>query len=903
MGRVFRTLDDNGSYDGTTTTHDYYDVRIQLSINSKQLKVTNALNQDTVFKYNLLPPDKGDNSVVTYTDSPDGGWRRMLQNVLGNMVLAWDERGHVFRSEYDDLQRPIKKWVTPAGSTEFLNTENIYGESQGSVKNLKGQLYQQKDQSGILTFEEYDFKGNLIKNKRELATIYNADLDWSGTVNLESESFINEISFDALNRPILSVKADGTEEYLSYNKASLLIAKSIKVRGTGLVEDVITDIKYNSRGQRTDIFYANASKSRYEYNAATFRLERLLTTRNTGADILQDLNYTFDAVGNIVEQVDDAQQTHYFQNSVVEPKSKYEYDALYRLKKATGREHAGQGQSTEADIDIKAPVPHANQSDAVINYTETYVYDEIGNIEKLVHTALNNNWTRGYAYDSSSNYLLKTSMPGDTIADPLTYSSVYTYDVHGNMKSMPHLNDMIWNANDKLTEVDLGSAGTVHYRYDSEGNRVRKVIENGSVKKERIYIDGVEIWREYRSGVIQKERETLSISDDSKVFLRVETLTTDGGTLVSSPTSNWRYQYANHLESACLELDSAANIISYEEYHPFGTSSYRSGNNAAEVSMKLYRYNGKERDEETGLYNYGMRYYCAWLCRFLSVDPKKDNYPFQNSFAYAANNPATLMDVNGESPGGGDEDDPPPIDFDLAGSPEYQEANQRKGVKHTVKKGDTLTALAEKYGTTVDALRELNPQTQIRKLEDQINIDESLTIPEKIKSKKFMEYKWNESDTSKNTLSSPFKTGISSTSKSEDWFLGPITLNVGFEIAFPESSVMGNSWTGWAGEIGLVADVENLNVIGTTKEPTDPESFAFGLSIGVSYTEGFKRSIMNTDLEGSGSESTNSFLIVGSSIAEDEAKTYRQYGLSFGIKDYGIDLSNAKWKTDTKILW
>lgn len=50
-------------------------------------------------------------------------------------------------------------------------------------------------------------------------------------------------------------------------------------------------------------------------------------------------------------------------------------------------------------------------------------------------------------------------------------------------------------------------------------------------------------------------------------------------------------------------------------------------------------------------YYYGARYYAAWLCRFTAVDPRKDSYPFQNSYAYAANNPVTFTDVNGEGPG------------------------------------------------------------------------------------------------------------------------------------------------------------------------------------------------------------------------------------------------------------
>ncbi|WP_320019761.1 hypothetical protein [Labilibaculum manganireducens] len=44
-----------------------------------------------------------------------------------------------------------------------------------------------------------------------------------------------------------------------------------------------------------------------------------------------------------------------------------------------------------------------------------------------------------------------------------------------------------------------------------------------------------------------------------------------------NPAAVIRCQYDNHLGSASLELDESAGIISYEEYHPFGTTSYRSG--------------------------------------------------------------------------------------------------------------------------------------------------------------------------------------------------------------------------------------------------------------------------------------------------------------------------------------
>ena len=70
----------------------------------------------------------------------------------------------------------------------------------------------------------------------------------------------------------------------------------------------------------------------------------------------------------------------------------------------------------------------------------------------------------------------------------------------------------------------------------------------------------------------------------------------NNGNTVGTPNTNWRYQYDNHLGSACLELDENAAVISYEEYYPFGSTSYRSGKSSAEVSLKRYRYCGKVSD-------------------------------------------------------------------------------------------------------------------------------------------------------------------------------------------------------------------------------------------------------------------------------------------------------------------
>jgi len=60
-----------------------------------------------------------------------------------------------------------------------------------------------------------------------------------------------------------------------------------------------------------------------------------------------------------------------------------------------------------------------------------------------------------------------------------------------------------------------------------------------------------------------------------------------------------------------------------------------------------YKFNGKEKDEETGLYYYGARYYTPEVSVWLSVDPMADKYPSMSPFMYCAGNPVRLVDPTG----------------------------------------------------------------------------------------------------------------------------------------------------------------------------------------------------------------------------------------------------------------
>jgi RHS repeat-associated protein len=62
-----------------------------------------------------------------------------------------------------------------------------------------------------------------------------------------------------------------------------------------------------------------------------------------------------------------------------------------------------------------------------------------------------------------------------------------------------------------------------------------------------------------------------------------------------------------------------------------------------------YKFNGKELDEETGLYYYGARYYDPRLSILLSVDPLAEEFPDTSPYVYVSNNPLNLIDPTGMS--------------------------------------------------------------------------------------------------------------------------------------------------------------------------------------------------------------------------------------------------------------
>jgi RHS repeat-associated protein len=666
LGRTFRTVQDNGAAGEYATV-------LALDIAGRPLCTIDALDRAALTqRYSM-------SAGVVHSLGIDAGERWLFADAAGQTLRAWDGRGTAIRCEFDALRRPTSVYASLEGEPERVVERVSYGEGVADdVRlNLRGVAFQHVDDAGVATTRRRDFKGNVLSASRQLLAEYRDTVDWAADPGLEAEELVTESEFDALNRVTATTTPDDSVTKPFYNQRSLLASVQVTLAGDARSTSYVRAVAYDAKAQRQRIDYGNGATTRYTYDPLTFRLDRLLTTRPGPDGPLQDLEYAYDPVGNVMLLKDGAQQTIFFKGQVVEPTARYTYDAIYRLLEAKGREHRGQtahepvGWSDEA----RRAIPLPTDGQAMRKYTERWTYDAVGNIEKLAHRADKGGFTRTYAYDEphplpASNRLTSTTVGGA--------HERYGYDANGNIDSMPHLALMRWSWANQLEAtarqaVNEGTPRTTYYRYDAGGQRVRKVTadQHGARVSERTYLGPYEIFREYsQGGEVKLERRTLHISDGAGRICLLETTTIDTDAAAASqvtPANLTRYQFGNLLGSSVLELDERAAIVSYEEYYPYGSTSFQSGRSKTEVSLKRYRYTGKERDEESGFYYHGARYYAPWLGRWSSADPG-GAVDGANLYRYARDNPVRLTDASGMQPDDPSSDSPERTVLPLGGS-------------------------------------------------------------------------------------------------------------------------------------------------------------------------------------------------------------------------------------------
>jgi hypothetical protein len=312
-----------------TVIEEHYPTCVFLDIEGNQREVIDANGCVVMcYDYNML-------GTQVHQASMEAGERWMLNDAAGQPIYAWDSRGHQFWTTYDALRRPLDVMLHAGTGPTRLVSRTIYGESQPNPEahNLRGQVVQHYDQTGVSSSQTYDFKGNLLDSQRQLAREYKSTLDWSTAPTVEPQIFTSHTTYDALNRPVSATPPDGSVYRPRFNAANLLEKMDVHLRGATTSTSFVTNIDYDAKGQRTRVDYGNGVTTIYAYDPLTFRLTHLQTFRSaeqvqnlddtydprgavprpddeSAQAMLQDLGYTYDPVGNITHIHDDVPADH-----------------------------------------------------------------------------------------------------------------------------------------------------------------------------------------------------------------------------------------------------------------------------------------------------------------------------------------------------------------------------------------------------------------------------------------------------------------------------------------------------------------------------------------------------------------------------------------------------------------
>jgi RHS repeat-associated protein len=564
--------------------------------------------------------------------------------------------------ERDLFGRDRAVWVREADEQKPVCRRAIgYGDDDpgySAPRYLLGTAHQSFDGAGLAETLAHDFTGNPTSTRRRFLARYDQQPDWSAVATavptadrsplvaaaLEAAGATEVIAYDALRRPVRRTHTDGSVVDLAYGAGGLVASIQATPSG-GNARTVVDSARYDVRRRTEQVAYGPGgatAQTAYAYDDLTHRVMRISTVARNQS--LQDLRFVYDAVGNVLVTRDLAQSTAYFRNSVVGADREYTYDDLYRLTGATGRELAGTAYPT-ADASRRPPVrdlPDPNDLAAVVRYEESYDYDSGGNLTRLRHAQKVNGgatWVRDLTPAAGSNRLAATAVSGDVVS-----SDALAHDARGQLTQLGYLSfDWSWQ-NQPATAV-VGGNVTAYYHYDAAGNRVRKVVVSGANVAERRYLGGCELDTVSVNGAAREATRTLRVPSGDRIVALLEQSTMEDGQPVQRAWVS-RYQLGDQLDSTTVELDDAGSPLTYEEFHPYGTSAYFASRASAGVSLKRYRFSAKERDEETGLNYHGARYYAPWLGRWLSPDPS-GLVDGTNLYAYTRGNPVCRHDPGG----------------------------------------------------------------------------------------------------------------------------------------------------------------------------------------------------------------------------------------------------------------
>ncbi|MGF7075122.1 DUF6443 domain-containing protein [Mucilaginibacter sp. 3215] len=531
-----------------------------------------------------------------------------------------------------------------ASKTLVLNTGDYlwsvpYYDNEGQVIRTFDQHY--VGGNALLSLYNYDdiqTTYNFVKQPTVLKRLHYLK-NANGTAGVLTLTERNSYTYDHMGRKQRTVNQlqDGSNAAQDsviltrsdYNEVAQLKTKRLHSKNSGANYLQTIDYRYNPRGWLSSI------------NNANLNSDGGLTNNDSNDKFGEELSYDGATTaakqysGNIATAVWKSAPIVIGGSTITPVKQTYNYgyDNLNRLLSAVSITNT----SSPKDNLYGENVTYDNMG----NITGLGRYDNTGTTASPVRTRID---SLTYTYTPNTNLVDKiddaaTGYTGNAgFKDAVQATHEYAYDGNGNElqdqnKGISGISYNMLNLPQTITKSD---GSTVTYVYSASGTKLRKILVAGGLTTTTEYEDGIEY-----------DNSTSTIA-----FIQTE----EGRARKSGSNYVYEYDLKDHLGNTRVTLtpdpndgtQQTAKLLQENDYYAFG---YGIQSTQQTISPKNeYLYNHKELQEETGLYDYGARFYDPIIGRWTSVDPLAEKGRRWGPYVYGFDDPIRFEDPDGMWP-------------------------------------------------------------------------------------------------------------------------------------------------------------------------------------------------------------------------------------------------------------
>ena len=502
-------------------------------------------------------------------------------------------------SHYDDYNALPSTLAYNAVSGVVTTSDRVY--------TIKGKLAYER------IFEVYDAENTTIPRELKRAYYYDKRDRVIQTVTQYPDGILcrTSVKYDYVGNPLVTL-----EQY-AYGNKTLTICT-----------DRTFDERCRQLTEQTTIDGTIVSNATFSYDELG-RMKRLELGDNVAINTSYNLQGWIDAISSVssssgdglvlsegifTERLSyydpvDANSTPRYSGKISE--QRWAHGSILNGFKGFAYTYDNMGRLTDAQMFISS----LSQNKPLIGTTrEQITYDKNSNVVRLSDTKGISTSTRSYAVQG--NQVVQLSVNGNNLGYP-------TYDERGNMTQNIEAGlQMSYNLCNLPSQITTVNGKTVKYTYFADGTKFKAVdaTDNGFV------YTGSLRWS-VENGV-----------------LTLESIAITGGRAVFADNS-WatNYYITDHLGSVRAVTDAQGEVLDTFDYMPYGSEISSTSSTTTD-----YRFTGKERQSKVNnsIYDSFARFQNTYG-RFMSIDPKAENFYHISPYTYCAGDPVNLVDPDG----------------------------------------------------------------------------------------------------------------------------------------------------------------------------------------------------------------------------------------------------------------